>query len=345
MANTTAAIMAIPAPMDPIRLVGDEEKHATLLYFGETSTLPGEALQTLKDAVGLASGMLFPFGESVVDVTRLGDEVPPALVALLSGESLNQVRNLFLMNPDVSGFRDNAEQFPGFTPHVTLSHPDFADEAIQRALMRQVYRVRFDRLSVWWNDERFDFPLGPSQDKTSMSEAIDNFVAQHALEDDDHIEHHGVKGQKWGIRRRIDSATGRVEQTGSTGLTTKLKPRTGSADQIQQDRIQKKIDTVGVHALSTAELQSYTRRLQMEKDVNRVLAEQSAAQKAASERFITRFVKKQAARQTDRVVNKALDVAVEKALESAGIQLGKKNPELGKSVKEISSRLKPKKGK
>lgn len=379
MANTTAAIMAIPSPLESIRLVGDEDKHATLLFFGETSTLPGEALQTLKDSVELAAGMLFPFSESVVDIKRLGSDVPPALVACLSGENLTQVRNLFMMNPEVNGYQNNVEQHPSFTPHVTLGYPDFTDEAIFRALMLQIYGVRFDRLSVWWNDERFDYDLGlPPSDKT-MSDAVDNFLAKHAVDDPDALEHSGVKGMKWGVRRRVDPGTGLVLKskhdvrtnlkTGSVKVTggsrkerkalknhlndggqldlatgkKALQPRTGSADQIAQDRIASKIKAGGVNSLSNADIQAYTRRLQMSKDLNRVLAEQSAAEKAASQSFITKFVKKQGARQADRVINKAIDIAVEKALESSGVKLGKKNPELGSGLNEISKRLKPKK--
>jgi hypothetical protein len=72
MANTLAAIMAIPAPLEPIRLVGDEDKHATLLFFGETSTLPDGAKDVLTESVGTAASMLSPFGESVVRHHAIG---------------------------------------------------------------------------------------------------------------------------------------------------------------------------------------------------------------------------------------------------------------------------------
>jgi hypothetical protein len=332
MPNTTAAIMAIPSPLEPIRLVGTEDKHATLLYFGETSTLPGDAKQTLLDAVELASGMLFPFSESVVDVARLGSDVPPALVAMLTNENLAQVRNLFLMNPSVKGFLDNVQQRPSFTPHITLDYPDFTDEAILRALMRQIYRVRFDRLAVWWNDERLEFNLSALDGADmAMSEAIDKFLEHNGEDDADHLEHHGIKGMKWGVRRKPDPATG-------------LVPRTSSADQISQDRILKKIKIGGIESVSNKDIQDYTRRLQLQNDLERALASQSAKQKEATDGFIKSFIKKQAGRQFDRVANKAIDVAIEAAINQAGGKIAGSNPELGKGVQDVAKRLKPKKG-
>lgn len=334
MANTTAAIMAIPAPLEQIRLVGDEDKHATLLFFGETSTLPLEAKQTLMDSVELASGMLFPFSERVVDVSRLGDDIPPALVAMLSSENLGPVRNLFMMNPSVKSYLDNTQQFPSFTAHMTLGHPDFKDEVVLRALARNLYRIRFDRLAVWWNDERFEFDLSPVEgDSMSMSEAVDKILA-----------HHGVKGQKWGVRRAVNSATGLVKRgRTSTPGEPGLISRTGSADQITQDRIEKKLKTGGVQSLSNADIQSYTRRLQMQDDLSRALAKQSAETQKKADGFIKSFVKSQGSRQFDRVANKAVDIAIEKAIESTGVKISKKSPGLGKDLGELSKRLKPKK--
>lgn len=206
MVNTTAAIMAIPAPLENIRLVGDEEKHATLLFFGETSTLPDDAKNTLIESVKTACDMLFPFTERLREIARLGNDVPPALVAKLSDECLSQVRNLFMMNPAVNGYLSNAQQFPSFTPHVTLAYPDYAEEAIIRTLASQLYRVRFDRLAVWWNDERIEFPLSRifEGDTMAMSDAIGDFLQHYGFAeeaDEDDAEHYGVKGMKWGVRK------------------------------------------------------------------------------------------------------------------------------------------------
>lgn len=197
MSNTTAAIMALPAPLENIRLVGDEDKHATLLFFGETSTLPDDAKNVLVESVKLACAMLFPFSEAIRDISRLGDDTPPALVVKLSDRHLSQVRNLFVMNPTVKGYLDNTQQFPSFTPHVTLGHPDYAEEMDQRVLARQLYRVNFDRLAVWWNDERIECSLTQmiDGDSVAMSEAVENF-----------LEHFGVKGQKWGVTRAKSSS-------------------------------------------------------------------------------------------------------------------------------------------
>ncbi len=544
MANTSAAIVALPAPLDTVRLIGDEEKHATLLFFGETNTLPEEAKSTLVDSVKLAATMLFPFREGVRDITRLGTENPPALVAMLSDRCIGSVRNLFMMNPAVKSYMDNSPQFPGFTPHVTLGHPDFTDEVIIRQLAKQLFGISFDRLAVWWNEERIEIPLSlmVEGDSMAMSEAVDIFLEHHGVvehagtkgmkwgvrkdgvkgattgrtkigndlaksmlvdhayakrgaqiaglsvaglgaaalapgllpasavvaaggatvlsgkialaatvatraafvhnyisyanraaarvahavempnhtveqvynsldgkkkvaadlliadtaqgvefSDDpeiqdgwlemtpaeravvlfiasgseassqmshsdllavimaepDDAQQHGVKGQKWGVRRTIDAATGLVKKAPKPSEQTGLVPRTSSADQIAKDRIAKKLNEHGTESLSNKDIQDYTRRLQLEADLVRQVKTLNAQDQAKADGFIKRFVKNQTSRQFDRVANKAIDVAVEKVLHETGMKIGKKggNPDAADLLVKTASRLGPKKGK
>jgi 2'-5' RNA ligase len=335
--KTVAAIMAIPAPLESIHLVGDEDKHATLLFFGETNTLPDDAKDILVESVKMACAMLFRFSETTYKVSRLGEENPPALVAMLSNDNLSQVRNLFMMNPAVKGYLDNTSQFPSFTPHVTLGRPDFAEEMVLRLLMDGVHRIRFDRLAVWWNDERIEFALGPTGegDFAAMSEAIDKFLEHHGVKaivepTEEDAEQSGVKGMKWGVRRRVDPKTG-------------LVARTSSADQIHVDRIAKKLHSGGVSALSNKDLQDFSTRIQREQEFNRARSSQEAQR---SKPFIQRFLATQGKRQFTRVTDKAIDIAVEKALEQAGIHVGKKGgkaKDVADILTETGIRLKPKK--
>lgn len=204
--HTNAVIVALPAAMDPIRLIGDEDKHATLMYFGETATLPEGAKEELLSTVEVVSKMSMPFGERVVDISRLGSENPPALVAMLSNRCLEKIRNTFTVNPAVAGYLTNTEQFPTFTPHVTLGYPDYAGEAEIRPMAKQVRYVQFDRLAVWWNGEQFEFPLSQYHDRMDDEAAwaddlADSYSAQLQL--DDFLAHYGVKGMRWGVVRQL----------------------------------------------------------------------------------------------------------------------------------------------
>ena len=152
------------------------------------------------------------------------------------------------------------------------------------------------------------------------------FIQANVLKD---VEQHGVKGQKWGVRRAINPSTG-------------LVARTSSADQIHQDRVAKKLSTHGAKALSNKDIQDYVRRLQLQKELDKATKE---AIPESTKGFIRTFVAKQGAHQLDRVANKAVDVAVEKAIHELGINLGKKghNPDVADLLVKTSARLKPKK--
>lgn len=192
--KTTAVVVALPSDLDPIRLVGDGDKHATLLFFGDVSTLPPGSKEIITKALAQVTNIFTPFAESIVGTQRLGSDVPPALVAMLSGNCLSSIRDSLLINQAVSDYLNNATQYPSYTPHVTLGYPDYASEQALQEKVASLFRIKFDRLALWWGDEHIEYPLNQNDnipmDSVAMSDDADEF-----------FEHHGVKGMKWGVRR------------------------------------------------------------------------------------------------------------------------------------------------
>ena len=69
--------------------------------------------------------------------------------------------------------------------------------------------------------------------------------------------HQGVKGMKWGVRKKHDSGSG------SSSTPAKPKP-TISADTKYASKIKSKVKTEGRDSLSNAEMQDLVKRLSLE---------------------------------------------------------------------------------
>lgn len=144
------------------------------------------------------------------------------------------------------------------------------------------------------------------------------------------ISHSGVKGMRWGVRRKVDSSTG-------------LVARTSSADQIHADRIASKIKSGGTGAVSNRDLKDYAARIAAEQEFNRAARSEEATK---GQNFVSKFLKQQGTRQFNRVADKAIDIAVEKALREVGVQVTKKGKAgLAGDLNEIAERITPKKKK
>lgn len=155
-------VVALPAADDPVQDIGPEQKHATLLYFGDVAggENPNAGLthefRTLVTAVTAeVAGRVEGVTSTVAGVETLGD-------------LLNAVRETLLghggpadadPNGEVETVLGMVEQYPSYTPHVTIGYPDDEGMADADVLAAGVESITFDRLALWWAGEQTEWPL------------------------------------------------------------------------------------------------------------------------------------------------------------------------------------------
>lgn len=92
------------------------------------------------------------------------------------------------------------------------------------------------------------------------------------------LKHHGVKGQKWGVRRK---ATVGAQEVVISDKRKKIKTSGGAGHPAHSDAVRvRKTGQIakksGVKALSDKELQDYARRIQLEHNVKRLQYHESS---------------------------------------------------------------------
>jgi len=190
--DETVCIMAIPAEDDPVHGIGPEDKHATLLYFGDRSKSADPARiegsrGLFLDVLRTVAAETEPFEASVTGIEPLGHDDRPAQVWLLDSPDL---RHLFEEIPEVdseiaSMYEDaDATRYPEYRPHVTIGYGEGRDDGTEAdedgevsmadlAEAAAVQTVRFDRLSLWWGNEHVDVPLGA--EAAELAALLDTF--------------------------------------------------------------------------------------------------------------------------------------------------------------------------
>lgn len=130
------------------------------------------------------------------------------------------------------------------------------------------------------------------------------------------LEHHGVKGQKWGVRRK---ATVGAQEVVVSDKRKKIKTSGGKGHPAHSDAVRSRtIGQVGkksgVKALSDDELRTYNNRLNLEQQTKRLMYHDSSPPK----RFVLSLLRQTGKTQAQEAANQVASKQVKKALIKAG---------------------------
>lgn len=121
------------------------------------------------------------------------------------------------------------------------------------------------------------------------------------------LEHHGVKGQKWGVRRRVGSG-------GSTHAKSmsELRKTHTSEDATKATHVHEKIKAGGTKTVSNAELQHLVNRMNLEQQFSRLSA--SSKQTSKGKKFAKEVLGNVAKQQVTALATRAATKLVGAAL-------------------------------
>lgn len=190
-------IVAIPRDGEPVWKYSSEKvPHLTLLHMDGVLKNEENTLQFVQHAAKIS---LSRFGLSVKRRGTLGSKDADVLFfdTAHSVDKLRDFRAHLLTNPDISNLYVASEQFPGWTPHLTMGYPDTPAKDPDDNDRYALDWINFDKIAIWTGD--FDGPEFELEEDSGMM--LDDSAAWSALVGDDVLIHYGRKGMKWGVRR------------------------------------------------------------------------------------------------------------------------------------------------
>ena len=122
------------------------------------------------------------------------------------------------------------------------------------------------------------------------------------------LEHYGVKGMKWGVRRNKSSSV-TVADKGKKLKTSGGHGLPAHSDAVRARTVGQKGKASGLKSLSNEELAEYAKRLNMEQNVKRLQYQDSSPPK----KFVLSLLGRTGSRQADEVANGLAAKGVAKA--------------------------------
>lgn len=276
-------IVAIPREDDPVWKYSSEKKpHCTLLFLGENQSKANEIAAFLQHAVSVWDRG--PFGLSVDRRDTLGEDEADVLFFRndWSTKELASFRSTLLKDNNIRDAYDSVEQFPGWNPHLTMGYPSTPAKKDDRDYPG-FHWVEFDRIALWTGD--FEGPEFRLEYNYDMPMEVMMSAQNQKIMDDLFLEHFGVKGMKWGQRKRDQDHS--TSDRGAAAVTTLVKKdarlsrnsplrrqtriiakggerHDAAADAIKVEMHKRKLKKSGVDAMTTMELRELTDRLRLE---------------------------------------------------------------------------------
>lgn len=313
-------VVALPAEDDQVQKYSSEkEPHLTLLYLGEPNYSP-EELANVTEYIAHASSQLSYFMLEVERRGELGDQHADVLFfAKRYARQMAEFRGNLLQNELINRAYRSVEQYPQWTPHLTMGYPEKPAKKDDREYNRFSY-VRFDRIALWTSDSSgptFQLKSDYAELEVAMSQTERGAVTAKNV-----LKHYGKKGMKWGVRKSDSARDGAADGTVRVDVTSKgkLKPSGGRGFTPKEEAV-KKVATQqvarksGLHTLTNKELQDAVTRMNLEQQFVR-LSPQSRKQKI--NKFVAETLLGIGKQQVSKVANDVATQQVAKAMSSRG---------------------------
>lgn len=313
MAN--AVVVAIPPEDDYVWKISSEEvPHMTLLFLGPVAQVKN--LSKIADYIDhAAKTALRRFGLEVDRRGTLGPDEADVLFfsqSRWSGiEQIKDFRSYLLQEPNIRTAFDSQTQFPEWQPHLTLGYPTAPAKKDERDYPG-FYYVNFDRIALWINDfDGFEYPLKSYEYDWDMEVAMSS-TSDAGADAVATLFHHGVKGMRWGIRRKNIGTSSEVvvKDTGRKLKTSGGEGHPAHADAVKARSAGQKGRASGLKALSNEELSQYANRLQLEQRVKGL----EFNEKPAVKKFVAGLLGSTAKAQAQSLANEAASKQVKKTL-------------------------------
>lgn len=282
-------IVALPAEDDIVRQYSSEkEPHLTLLYLGEANFTPAE-LAHAAEFIEHAASQISCFGLEVDRRGVLGESEADVLFFNKRwAKRLVQFRSHLIQDDVIGRAYLSADQFPEWTPHLTMGFPETPAKKDTREYQRFSY-VRFDRIALWTGDS-----VGPtfqlkSDDyaEVSMTQSGESIAAAVLADLEDDAVQYGVPGMKWG-RRKSGPGSGRP----------------ASKDSAQATKAAQIVKKSGVKALSNDDLKALVKRMDLEQQLGKL---QPPSRTKKARMFVTKTLSNVGNQQLNMVLNQAVN--------------------------------------